>query len=354
MADAPLSERRPPLELPEPRDLVVRVARAALATAFRAAQPELRERFEQPPDKQVLRRLYYRADDGWRAPLFRLEAPPGATGEPVVLAHGLGVNRHSLDYAEGLSLARAIRAAGFQVFLLEHRGDREAIAPPQARAFDVDDIATRDLPAAIDAVREETGFARVLYVGHALGGQLLYAHMAHARGDDLAAAVTLCAAVQFDRPRSGARMLPIVRALLPRRWSLPTRLAAKLAAPGHRGLGELSGELSRGMLLHGASDLGLGVARQALLWVERGSLCDRDDRLDYVEALAGVPTPTLVVAARSDTVCPPDYAVGVLDHLPGELLVVPGGHLDPLVGAGREQAWPALIAWLERHRRACW
>ncbi len=354
MADRRLSRKPKALDVPEPRDLLGQVAKVALAAAFRASQPKLGERFEKAPDQPLLRRLYYRADDGWQAPLFRLEAPAGTSGEPVILAHGLGVNRYSLDYASGLSLARAIRAAGFEVFLLEHRGDRSALRPPRARPFDVDDIATRDVPAAIDAVRHDTGFERVLFVGHALGGQLLYAHMAHARGDDLAAAVTLCAAVRFDGPSTTARSVPVVRALLPRRWHLPMRLAATLAAPRMPSIGHVPGELARGLLLHGTEDLGLGVARQVLLWLETGTLCDRDDRLDYLEALAGVPTPTLVLAGAQDSICPPEHALPVLDYLPGELQILPGGHLDPLLGQAREQAWPRVVSWLEKHRRACW
>lgn len=347
-----LQKRVPGLQLPEPKDVVAQLAKAALATAFRAARPESRERFEQEPDRTVLRRLYYAADDGWQAPMFRLDAPPGATGEPVIVAHGLGVNRFSVDYGPNLSLARAIRDAGFEVFLLEHRGDPNALAPPRSRAFDFDDIATRDVPAALDQVRDETGFRKVLYVGHAMGGQLLYAHLAHSRGDDVAAAVTLCAAVEFQRDER--RRLAVLRALMPGRWSLPTHLASLLAAPRTGGTGGVSGELRRGLMVHGSEDISLGVARQALVWLEAGVLCDRDNRLDYVEALAGVDVPTLVVAASDDETHPPERCVTVLDQLPGELQVVDGGHLAPLLGESRHDAWGHVVRWLEQHRRACW
>jgi len=347
-----LEKRSGGLVLPEPSDVVASVAKAALAAAFRVAQPESREKFETPPDRPVLRRLYYTTEDGWQAPLFRLEAPPGATGEPVIVAHGLGINRHAVDYGPDLSLARAIRDAGFEVFLLEHRGDASAIAPPRARGFDFDDIAAQDIPAAIDRVRADTGFGRVLFVGHAMGGQLLYAHLAHSRGDDVAGAVALCAAVEFERdPR---RRLQVLRALMPRRWALPTRLIDVLTAPQARSSVDVAGELERGLRLHASQDVGVGVARQALVWLEAGVLCDRHNRLDYIEALAGVATPTLVLAASDDQAHPAHRCVAVLDQLPGKLHVVQGSHLAPLLGDARHEAWEHVIGWLEEHRKDCW
>lgn len=374
-----MSERTPvsstslqvPSKLSHPegrRDLVRQVAQVALATAYRGLQQDNPERFTRSPDRPLLRRLYYETEDGWRAPLFRVEPLPGATGEPVVIAHGLGVNRHSLDFDDDLSLARTLRDAGFAVFLFEHRGDRTALPPPNARGFDFDDIASQDVPAAIDAVLDDTGYRKALFVGHALGGQLLYGALAHMGTDTLAAATTLCAPVRFPKPRTGARALSLASRLLPKRGHLPTRAAAALLAPGSRpgrgatamlsGLGT-NGEVTRGVMLHGAEDLGLGLVRQVLRWLEAGSLVDRDDRLDYVDALRGLTLPLQIVASHGDPLCPPSRAVPVLESLQGprqlELLDAGWGHLDPLLGArAHAELFPRIVDWLSEHRRGCW
>ncbi|MCB9764883.1 MAG: alpha/beta hydrolase [Alphaproteobacteria bacterium] len=361
-----LDRARKPL-LPAPsRDLMRTAARLALATAYRSLQPTSRERFAREPERPMLRRLYYRTEDGWQAPLFRLAPCPGGPGEPVVLAHGLGVNRHSLDYGGPLSLGRALSAAGFEVFLLEHRGDRSAIAPPSAPPFDFDDIVHQDLPAALGRVLEETGFARALMVGHGLGGQAIYGALAVSRGAELAAATTICAPARFPRPRTTATALALARQLIPPGLTLPTRAAAALMAPSARAEGAgglasaaLPGEVARGLLLHGTEDLSGALLRQILLWLERGSLCDRGDRLDYVAALAGLDTPLQIVCAEGDPLCRPAQAEAALGPLAGPTEVLrlgeQWGHLDPLLSTEAPQAvFPAVVAWLERWRRRCW
>ncbi len=346
-------------------------ARAALAVTWRSLHPDASGPFAAAPEGGEFRlaRTYYATDDGWRCPLFRVGARPGTSGEPVVLAHGLGLNRHAVDYREELSLARALADAGFDVFLLEHRAHRSALPPEQGvRGFDFDDLATRDVPAALALVRELTGFPRVHWVGHGLGGQLLYAWLAHARGEDLGAATTLCAPVRLPRD-PGLRALERLRFLLPPGLRLPTRAAATLLAPtaGNPGgglleqLGALSvpGDVARGLLVHGAEDLHLGLVRQLWLWHARGALTDRTGRLEYAEALEGVSTPVQVIACQGDVHCRPAQAEPVLDHLAGptERLVLDGtwGHLDPLLSPqAKGRVFPQVARWLDAHRRLAW
>lgn len=354
-----LSRFTGPLQLPEPRDLVRSAAHAALATAWRGLQPQSRERFTAPPDARLLNRLYYRADDGWQAPLFRVEPRCGAPGEPVVLAHGLGINRHSLDYDPKLSLARALSAEGFAVYLWEHRGDRSAIAPPKAASWDFDDLVTRDLAAAIDAVKAHSGYERVLFVGHGLGGQALYAHLAHTRGDDIAGATTLSAPVRFQAPTTQARALRQAMRLLPGTLRLPTRAAQALSATSTRGDGLTDGSIHRGLLVHGSEDLHVGLLRQVLLWFETGCLVDRDDRLDYACALHGLKTPLQLITSWGDSLCRPEDATAVMAHLDGPQDLVEldatWNHLDPLLGAqAPSRVHPHVVRFLSRHRGACW
>ncbi|MCP4804347.1 MAG: alpha/beta hydrolase [Proteobacteria bacterium] len=359
LPEAPLSQRPEPLRLPQPRDLVKTAARAALAGAYRGLQKDKRDKFAKAPEREPLSRVYYRTDDGWQAPLFRVEPLPGAPGEPVLLAHGLGTNRFSLDYAPELSLARSLRARGFAVYLFEHRGDRSAIAPPHAGAWDFDDLATRDLPAAIDQIRAHSGFRRVLYVGHGLGGQLLYAHLAHSRGEDVAAATCISAPVRFRSPPSNTRALRLASLLLPGGLRVPAHAANVLRSPTLDGTAHTDGEIRRGWMLHATEDVSVGLLRQVLRWLEAGSLVDRHDRVDYAAACHGVRTPVQLVTSWGDSLCRPDDATPVLEHLsgPSELVELDASWsgLDPLVGRDAPtRVHPDVARWLARFRRDCW
>ena len=350
LGDSP--RRRPP------RHLAKKALRLALDTAFRGLRP----------GDGPLSRFWYDTDDGWRCPLYTLPPCPGASGEPVLLAHGLCTNHHSLHYERANSLAWTLQQAGFAVFLLGHRGQQDAVAPSGAEGFDFDDLAFGDLPAAIDAIRERTGFDRVHFVGHGLGGQLLYAFLARGGAREIGAASTLCAGLRFSRPATYGRALSVACQLLPQGLTLPTRQAARFLAPALRSAGALheslgaprtGGDIIRGLLLHGTENLPCGLLAQALLWQERGFLCDRSGREEFLLGLAGLETPLLVVAAGGDSTCSPPDVQCALEPLKGptDLLLLDRswGHLDPLLAPSAGEIVASRVArWLDLHRRAAW
>ncbi len=354
-----------PLPRP-PSDLPARSLRLALALTHGClARP--REPFADEPQALACEQLRYDTDDGWRCFLHRCPPAPGARGEPVILAHGLSLNRRSLDYGPTCSALLSLRAAGFDTYLLEHRADRSALPPRRPRPFDADSIAARDLPAAIEAVLAHSGYRRLAWIGHGLGGQLLYMHLAMDPHAPIFAAACLGSAVRFRAPRSTARSAELVARLLPSRSGLPGRQVLRLLSPfatstAHwtRGAtnGETRGPLLRGLMNHAGSDLHGGMVRQVARWISSGALCDRHDRLDYLEALAGHPLPLLAVASPGDAICPPQAASPVLRAMGGgsdkRLLVTESacGHLDLLCGEDTgKQVWPAVTDWLDRYRQ---
>lgn len=366
MADAPrqngaLTAPPPPIEAPR-RPLVAAVGQLALRAAWSARHPG--EAFTPAPPPPA-ERLYYTAADGWECPIDRLSARPGSSGEPVLLAHGLSTGRRGFDLDDN-SLARALQAAGYAVFCLSHRGDEGSLAPVGAPGFDFDDIVQHDIPAAIQRVRGLSGASRVLWVGHALGGQLLYAHLGRAGDDELAGAITLCAPVRFSPPRSHARLAAHAARLMPTGWRIPTRRVQQALSPlgGERWTDRLCPDAEptqrRGLLLHAGEDLPLGLARQAATWLLSGSLCDRDDRVDYVQAIEGRRLPLLAVVAGDDPLCGAEAALPAVEALAeGDAALLElgegWGHLDVLIGRrAATELFPRLAAWLGARRAGCW
>lgn len=336
------------------------VGDAALALTYRVVQARAKDPFTRGGEGEPLPRVYYTADDGWRAPLFHVAAAPGTPGEPVLLAHGLGGTHRDFSLEPGRCLAATLAAAGFSVYLWEHRADRSALPPEEARPFSLDDVATRDLGAALDAIREHSGFSRVLCVGHGLGAQALYLRMALEGDEGIAALVALCAAVHFDARASAARNAGLVATLLPPGWVLPGRRLQQLAAPFVTSGEQIASPdtpapVARARLRYAAGDLHGGVIRQLARWVSAGHLTDASGRLDVVAALR--PFPALVFAADDDPACSPAAALPAADALAAPFVPLTGGwgHLDPLLGArAPAEVHARIVPFLEGHRRRCW
>ncbi len=357
MADgSTLPDVRRPGPIFDGADLLRNLGDSALALTWRAFSPGDRAPFlraDQPP----LTRLRYQADDGWGADLFHVAPLPGASGEPVVLAHGLGGSHRDFALEAGRGLAAALRAAGFSVYLLEHRGDPCAVAPPGAGPFTVDDIATRDVPAALDRVVQHSGYPRVLWVGHGLGAQLWCLSRALGAEDRFAASSLIAPAVRFRAGASALRSAGLLAALLPRGWVLPTRRVQALLTPFVAGGADVAspdteGARARGRLRHGAGDVHGGVVRQVARWVAQGSLTDSTGRLDVVAALR--PAIVQVVLPTEDPACPIGAAEPLIVRLGADVIDLPPGfgHLDPLLGdhAAVEVHAP-IVAFLSSHRR---
>ena len=168
-----LPDRKRPGLLRPSRVLVASAARLAAAATWRVAHPRLRESYVEQPKPQAVPRLYYRTHDGWQIPIKVLPVLPGKTGEPVLLAAGLGFDSGLFRYGRDGGFAGLLQAAGFQVYLLGHRGSPEAIAP-QTGPLEVsfDHIVERDLEPAVERVLGHSGAQRLLWFGDALGGQL--------------------------------------------------------------------------------------------------------------------------------------------------------------------------------------
>ncbi len=318
-----------------------------LQAAYTLLHPELREPFVSPRPA-ALSRLYYRSRDGWQAPLYRLPSSTG--GEPVLLAHGLGGSALDFSLDSEISLAEALRKAGYSVYLWEHRADRSAIAPEHAGPFSADDVALADLDAAMDLVREDSGFPRLLWIGHGLGAQLLLLRLGLSGREGVAAGVYMQGAVRFPTLSSSGKIAGRVAELLPQSWILPGRRVQQLLSPW-----ATESALHRGRLVHASGDLHAGLLRQIGRWFRVGHLCDSGGRIDIVEALER--QAALVVQADGDPFCAFDAMEPAVEKMGAFRLKLEGGwgHLDSLVDRRAPvQVHQPILQFLEVWRRRCW
>lgn len=144
--------------------------------------------------------------DGWTLVITRYQAvsgdePKPLLGVPLLLVHGFTQNRHAWTAGD---FVKHLLRDGVDVHILELRGHGESSRALQRRLadegvrplppswrfhWDFSDYLLHDVPAAIDAVKARTGWSRIAYCGHSMGGILGYA--VAAQRDDLLCLATI-------------------------------------------------------------------------------------------------------------------------------------------------------------------
>lgn len=325
------------------------------AALWRLLHPADREPYTESPPPPPARRLYYTTPDGWSAPLFRLEPRSDAPGEPVVVVHGLGFGPDAFRYG-GDHLAGRLVEAGLAPFLATVRTSREALPGPE-RAVRVEDVVAHDLPAALDAVAEATGFPRVHLVAHGLAGVLALAAAAR-RPDALASVSVLGAPLWFKDGGSSARWSHRLVQLLPADADVPVRALLRVGAwldPELFGLAaHTPPPRMRGAARCASEDVGAPWVQTLARWWRDGRPTLHDGLVDVTATLRDADVPLLVVTAHEDAVCPPEAgeaAVGAWGSDDTAARRISGGHLD-LVWSG--EAGAEVVGWLSERRRAAW
>lgn len=99
---------------------------------------------------------------------LRLIRHAGGSRGPVLVAPGFGTSTlaFSTDTVE-TNLPEYLTAHGYDVWLFDYRAS--PALPSAATQFTLDDVATRDWPAAVDYVRKQAGVESVQVVAHCMG-----------------------------------------------------------------------------------------------------------------------------------------------------------------------------------------
>ncbi len=301
--------------------------------------------------------VHARTADGWRLALGHRRPRGAPRFPPVLLVHGIAMNRQAFDFGvERYSVAADLARAGFECFALDLRGHGGSRRGP-TRRWDLDTYLREDLPAALDRVRALTGSPDVLYVGHSQGAILGLA-ACELYPERIRAIAALAGPMHFDvqerlRALVVLRRFPVggfVRVLL--------RMLAPFAGYWHPALADLAINMRnverpvyRRMLANAMENLQPGVLAQFATFVREDSFHSMDGAVDYRALLGRCRQPALFVSAEKDGIAPPAVVEAGFTRWGGpKRYWMAGrdyGHADVLVGRNApEVVFPVLRTFL--------
>jgi len=310
--------------------------------------------------------------DGWTLALSSYTKKPNKK-YPVLLCHGLGANRLAFDVDKQASLALHLANQGYDVYALDLRGHGKSQKP---RAFSdkrwgwgFNDYCHKDLPAAIDHILQQTGKPKLHYIGHSMGGVLLYSRAA-VQDPRIQSAITIGSSLDYSGTDSIFHSLIKFKALgnllpaIPVHWpSLFSSWGAKyseklidsvLVNPPNVNL-----NLYRKMAavtLHPVSSKVLFDLAGSING--EGLLAPDGSRYSTLLKDRGYPFPILSLAGAADKQCPPVAAkrFGTQHLIFGKTFghAHDYGHDDLIMGKNAKyETWPEIITWLEKNEGVC-
>jgi pimeloyl-ACP methyl ester carboxylesterase len=263
--------------------------------------------------------------DLWKLRLVRYREGR-VEGEPVLLIPGAALNQHTFSSPARSCLVDYLVDKGYDCWVLDLRGSRSAQTPFERNQMDVqlDEYLHYDLPDAALYIRQKTGYERLHWVGHSLGGTLIYAY-AQAFGEThISSAVTLGAPIGFEGTqlakwqslRFMLRHCPrlsgnVIRALVPLYMALHLKLRA---VPVNRD--NLHDSLDATDVFGMIETPLPKVFDELLFWVDNKVVRMRDDGLDVVAGLKHMTFPLLAFYGETDPFVSIDYAQRFMDSLP--------------------------------------
>jgi pimeloyl-ACP methyl ester carboxylesterase len=309
-------------------------------------------------------------EDGWELALFRLEQRPGpASGQPIVLAPSVGMNRLAF-MARGSNLAEHLSGLGFDVWIFEARGSQSSRPPDPAvwrrSQWTVDDIVSLDVPAAVETILNTTGRDALFWLGHGLGAQL-GVEQAKAHPDQIAGIVGLGLAGDCSFPTRFQRRFSAGGGVVPPRGPIALRFLGRTLAPTLHlapdtdGLHALFNEANVGvevvstLAAEALEDISAGITKQLQGWCAEGNA----SATQLVRSTFGpAAVPVLLMAGRVDSLAPPWAVQTAWNNWGGsdkELIILGEGwgqaydygHLDLILGdALRDEVFPLIEDWL--------
>lgn len=333
---------------------------------------------------------YAMTQDGWKIALYHYPAV-GLTKRktPVILCHGMALNNFFWNLSKDVNFSGFLASRGFDVWTLDLRGNGKSkrinrfgdfksadVEVEQPRnILSVDDYAKYDVPAILDFVTKETGKDQVTWVGHSMGGMVMYAFLQ--TSDDVSKIknfVALGSPVVLPHPandilqdmddlqKSIDGTIDIALKGL-RATALITPLTTKLNPLDtlYFNRSNVDWDNVQRMYAHGLENIPRGVSQQMRELIETGEFKSYDKSFNYAQNLNKIKLPVLLVAGKGDSLGSEFAVMTAFNGISSEDKTyrlfgienkyrVNYGHCDLIFGETAPlEVYPFVASWLEKH-----
>lgn len=266
--------------------------------------------------------------DGWKLGIRHIRPKVSDAGKlPVVLCHGLGLNATFWTITD-LHLPQQLAARGYDVFLVDLRGSGESARVGRIgeinaklretlllewgeRRWNVDEMSTYDVPAVLDYVKQATGHDRVNWVGHSLGGMLLFPFLEMSPDSwrianfvGMGSTIILAEHPQRDMLQANRSLRVLTSFISTGRIGRPLMY---VRFPGLSAIDSFyytAANVDRRTIKrfygYTLEDTGRAALKQLDPYLQYGHFVSADQRIDYAAKLGDVSTPVLMVAGDGD------------------------------------------------------
>lgn len=319
-----------------------------------------------------------RTADDWTLTVEHLPSlnPAAKRKYPVLICHGLGANREYFKTKDDDSLVRNLQRAGYDVWLMDLRGRVEAAETgywfgKHTYSYDIDAYIQHDLDAALRFVLQQTGAQKVNYIGHSMGGIIMYARLGTLPENRVANLVTIASPMsllpynawtfKLYRMRGAMAILPVLP-LRPGAFIasfVPETLYAPFANAFYNPE-NTDAQVKAQLLRKSINNISKNEIKQFIYMTEHGALYSADGRTNYREALKNINLPVYLVAGRRDELADPAVVRDVYERLGSKDktfeifsrangLSDDYGHTDLIFGKqAHTEVHPKIIDWLNK------
>ncbi len=266
-------------------------------------------------------------DDGWNIAMhFHRPRYPKPGAYPVILSHGIAVNKFGVDMDRAHSLAYFLKQNGYPVFVLSLRGVGKSYHSSRYgyRDFCFDDIVENDVPAVIQKVKQLTGTPRVNWIGHSMGAMIAYGFLGRQLPghESISTLTSLGGPGRIDHART-----TIWGALSKYPWlsqMLDLKFGAQVVSPitGRfiTPIEELvynkevvNSATIRRMMKNGVENIAPGLALQFIDWIKSGNEFTKDGSYNYRDSFPKITLPALFIAGARDHIASRDVVKFAFD-----------------------------------------